>query len=453
MLKNTEEKRGYPRVKTSLKVGISQNISGSAIDFSETGLNFSCTETFSSPAISVQFRFPGEKDEFKTNAKLVWKRNLEGGSSLYGVEFIDLNETQKAALRKELIKTQIQPLLAAITIPETRKQVSDFFLKDMLEYISGIIKLSLRTHRENDYSEDIENKLDHIQTQILLKGYCLDELLSDKVVMKKVKDNFRQLVGVWAYKSSIVKRGFEKPRGYPGDYRMLEIVYDNKPISENKNIGLYFDTYFLKSPYAVAVRTRKDRLREFLQRFINETNLTKVNILDIACGSCREIAELLPSLKTKVNVSFFCLDWDEEALSFSRDKLTPLAPKNIEFKFIKEDIMNIIKDESVAQSLGKQNLIYSIGLIDYLPDSILKKLIHALYQLLLKDGKLILTHKNREKNFPPIPLDWFCDWKFVSRDKEEVYKLFYDCGISGFSLFLEVDDFGYIYYFTITKNK
>ena len=369
----------------------------------------------------------------------------------YGMASLGLSETQRVKSLTESIKTQISGLLNEIKSREAKKQVSHFFLKDLLEYMEKIIELSSSISKQKEYSLELERKLDQLDTQILLKGYCLEELLSDRKNMQKVKENFRHLIGTWAYKSVIMKRAFEKPRGYPGDYRMLEIVYDNKPIS--KNIGVYFDNYFLKNPYAIAVRIRKDRLREMLINFLNETKLSKASILNIACGPCREIKELLPDLKTQNTIVFACLDWDEEALKFSQDSLMPLKPKNVEFKFIKEDIMNIIKNANVVQSLGKQNLIYSIGLIDYLPDIALQKLIFILYQLLQKDGKLILTHKNREKTFPPIPPDWFCDWKFVSRNKEEVIKLFYDSEISDFSLSTESDDFEYIYYFTITKNK
>lgn len=449
MVKIPEEKRWYPRIKTNLRVNVSKNISGESIDLSEGGLSLNSVEFISSPAISLQINFPGTDFKLKIDAKLVWKRDLETGASLYGMEFTHLNEIQKAELRKELIKIQTERLLSEIKDIETKKMVSNFFLKDLLEYINEVIKLIPYFSREDKYSEDLEKRLEQLNTRFLLKGYCLEELLADKKNMQKVKDNFRELVGTWAYKSVIMKRAFEKPRGYPGDYRMLEIVYDNKPIS--KNVGVYFDNYFLKNPYAVAVRIRKDHLREMLINFLNETDLNRVSILNIACGSCREIRELLPSLKTKSSIIFNCLDWDEEALKFSQDTLLPIKPKNVELKFIKEDVMNLIKNESTALSLVKQDLIYSIGLIDYLPDRVLKKLIYALYQLLQKNGRLILTHKNREKTFPPIPPDWFCDWKFVSRNKDEVIKLFHDCEMSDFSLSLEADDFEHIYYFTITK--
>lgn len=444
------EKRNYPRIKTNLKVDILKNISGNSIDLSENGISFSSTETIVSPTVSLEVCFPYEDFKFRTEARLVWKRNLENGSSLYGMEFVGLGEKEKTELRKKLIKTQISDLLDEIREPEKKNLVSNFFLNDLLTYMSEIIRVAQHLFREKEYSEEIERKLDRLNTHILLKGYSLEKLLLDKKIVQKVKDNFRYLIGTWFYKSIIVKHAFEKPRGYPGDYKMLERIYNNKPIS--KNIGVYFDNNFLKSPYAVAVRIRKDRLREMLQSFLNETRLNKLNILNIACGSCREIKELLPNLRTKNFITFNCLDWDADALKFSQDVLLPIAPKNITFKFIKEDVVNIVRNVSTVQSFCKQDLIYSIGLIDYLPDRILKKLTYALFQLLQKDGKLILTHKNKEKTFPPLPPDWFCDWKFVSRNKEEVIKLFYDCGMSGFSLSTESDDFEYIYYFTITKK-
>jgi hypothetical protein len=352
-------------------------------------------------------------------------------------------------LRKETIKTQICGLLNGLKDHEIKRQISQFFLKDVFNYIGAIITLAPHLSKEGDYSLELESKLEHLNYQILLKGFCLEELVSEKSIMQLVKDNFRKLIGTWVYKGIIVKRAFEKPRGYPGDYKMLEIVYDNKPIS--KNIGMYFDNNFLKSPYATALRIRKDRLRALLQNYINEAKSTKIQILNIASGSCREIRELLPSLKTQNSITFTCLDWDEEALNFSKDALSKGRKKNIVFKFVKEDIMDIIRNKGPLQLYNKQNLIYSIGLIDYLPDRVLRKLIVALFQLLQEGGKLILTHKNREKTFPPIHPDWFCDWRFVSRNKDEIVKLFYNCGLSRFSVSIESDDFGYIYYFSLTK--
>jgi hypothetical protein len=269
--------------------------------------------------------------------------------------------------------------------------------------------------------------------------------------MNKNKENFRFLIGAWAYRSPMTKRAFDKPKGYPGDYLMLENVYNHQPLTK-EGIGFYFDEYFLNSPYAVAVRCRKDKLRGFIEREIKQEALKNIKIFNIACGSCREITEMPFTLFRDKTITFTCLDWDEDALEFSRDKVKGF-PSNVKFNFIKEDIMNLIKDLAIVSSFEKQDLVYSIGLIDYLPDRVLKLFMQFFYGILKAKGKLILTHKNREKTFSPIGPDWFCNWKFVPRNKEEVTHLFYSSGIKNYSLSSETDEFNDIFYFTFTKLK
>jgi SAM-dependent methyltransferase len=444
------EKRAYPRIKANLEVNVSKKISGKSVNLSEKGLGFSSSEIISSPVIPLRIYFPKGNFEFKAKARLIWKRDVENSRSLYGVEFIKLSQAQKSTLREELMKIQIEEILNEIKLPQVRENILHFFLKDVLNYIKEITKLSLEVSGQRDYSLDLEKRLDRLNTQVLLKGYCLEELISDDTIMQKVKYNFRHLIGVWVYKSKIVNIAFQKPRGYSGDYKILEFIYDNKPIS--RGLGQYFDNIFLRSPYAVAIRNRKDYLRKLLQNYVNQAKLDGIKILSVGCGSCREIRELLPQIKTKKVVVFTCLDWDQEAIEFSQEMLSRDGPQNVEFRFIKEDIANIIKDEAIIQGYDKYNLIYSMGLIDYLPDSILKKLIWVLYQLLEKEGKLILTHKNKEKTFPPIYPDWLCDWRFIPRSVEEVTNLIYNSDISNFSLSVESDKFVYIHYFKLMKR-
>lgn len=354
-------------------------------------------------------------------------------------------------IREEKINAKISQLLADPKCAKFKEDISNFFLRDLLYYLREIIKIASCVTDKSRYSEQIEHKFADLNNQILLKGYCLEEIIEEKMIINKVKDNFRALAGPFAYESPIVKRAFEKPRGYPGDYLMLEIVYDNKPFAEQR-IGLCFDKYFLGNPYAVAVRYRKDRLCEILKEEILRFKKPVMKIFDIACGSCRELIELPQEIfKDKKEVIFTCLDWDEEALDFSR-KAVKNMPKNVKFNFVKQDIMDMIKDRSPKHSFEKQDVIYSIGLIDYLPDRVLKSLVEFFYGLVEHNGKLILTHKNKEKTFSPLPPDWFCNWKFVPRTKEEVTKLFYTCGLKNFASATKVDMFNDIFYFTFVKE-
>ncbi len=263
----SKERRLYPRLKKKLKIAILRNLLGETVDVSEGGARFNSVEDISSPKISLRIRFPYQRFELKTNAKLIWKRDLDRGCSTYGIEFVGLDEIQGVSLRKELIKAQINALLRDVKDSQMKNEISHFFLNDVLDYIGRIIKLIPDISKDGPYSLERERQLDHLNIQILLKGYCLETLLSDQTTMKRIKDTFRQLIGIWIYKSVILKRAFEKPRGYPGDYKMLEIIYEKKPISAK--LGLYFDNNFLKSPYAVGIRLRKDIVKKLLRDFID----------------------------------------------------------------------------------------------------------------------------------------------------------------------------------------
>jgi SAM-dependent methyltransferase len=445
-----KEKRLYPRIKTGLKVDISRNISAELIDLSEGGVRFGSKDTIVSPTVSLQIHFPGRKSILKSKAKFVWRRDYEEKGSVYGVEFVSLSERQKRVLRKELIKTQIEGLITEIGNPELKEIVYRFFLKDILNYTSEIIKLISNLSENGEYSQELEKKIECLNNHILLKGYCLELLLSNEEIISKIKDNLRKLIGVWIYKSEIVKYAFYKAGGYPEDYKILEFIYNNKPVSEA--IGVYFDNNFLKSPYAVALRLRKDYLKELLQHYISETTDARIYILNITCGCCREIYELLKGFSIKREVTFTCVDGDREALEYSRSSLNDFVSKNIEVRFINEDIKGIIENNTFKQLYGKQNFIYSLGVLDYLSDRTLQNLVATLYQLLKRGGKLILTHKNKDKTFPPLTPDWFCNWKCVPRNRDEVFRLLYDCHLHQGLISVKSDNFGYIYYFIIEKK-
>ena len=286
-METVREKRLYPRIKEKLKVDISRNILGETIDLSEGGVRFNSPEDISRRKISLRIHFLHQRFELNAKAKIIWRREREGGYSTYGTEFVNLDETHAVLLRKELIKTQISELLRDIKSSQIKREVSHFFLKDVLDYISRIIKLIPDLSKQEKYSLELEKYLDHLNIQILLKGYCLEMLLSNEQIVKRIKETFRQLVGTWIYKSVVLKRAFERPRGYAGDYKMLELIYDKKAVSGN--IGVYFDNNFLKSPYAVGIRLRKSFLRDLLRDFINKATAGEIRILNIGCGSCREL--------------------------------------------------------------------------------------------------------------------------------------------------------------------
>jgi hypothetical protein len=314
-------------------------------------------------------------------------------------------------------KQQINDILAMIEKDEIKKIILDFFKKDVKTYLQKLIKLDQKIETKRIVSEDINKKYRLLANGIIQKAEKLEKVV-DQQLLKKIKNVFRiLLINSPVYKSLIVKRAYNKPRGYSGDYQIIELFYDDRPIS--KGIGLCGDKYILNDNYVKAVRKRKDCMKKILGGFIKNSELSSINILNLGCGSCREIRELfLSDFNINKKLNFILVDQDKEALAFSRDafkKISSHIPNNIKFNFVKANVLDLFKNKKYKNVLKGQDMIYSIGLADYLPDIFLGRLLKFCFELLESKGKLIIAHKNIKRYKASAP-DWFCDWYFFPRN-------------------------------------
>lgn len=452
MNKSSVERRVFPRISASFPVHITPEFLGETVDISETGLNFILESPLLLSKAQAKIELSPEKC-IDTEFKVVWNKQLvKDGKFTYGACFIRLKERDISNLREAVIQCQLNTFIEDVREAEIKKSIQEFFVADVKRYITELIALTKIANIETTDEETLLT-LKNINDAIVLNGDKIVRGIGVKALVKRIKQNFRLLIGPWAYKSLIMKRGFEKPRGYPGDYKMLEIIYDNKPFSTG--FGRYFDLYFLNNPYAEAVRQRKDKTGELLLTSINSHSGPSLNILNLACGSCREIRDILSLYRIhyKGVISFSLVDHDEEALAFSKQELDIFKQNKIKFSYCKENILKFYDNKFHYEKIfGKQDLIYSIGLVDYFPDRILKEVIIFCLDLLASKGKLILTIKDKDKDpFAPLPPAWYCDWEFVPRNEQDIINLVKSLK-SDISIRRDLDNSGKIVFVEITKN-
>lgn len=239
-----------------------------------------------------------------------------------------------------------------------------------------------------------------------------------EALLKKTKIFFREVISEHIKGSKLFYHGLIKPSGFPGDYQILEVIYNNRPIS--RGFGCLFDYYFLENDYVNVVRDRKNWTKEFLSDFICRAEKHSLRILNLACGGCRELRESIPMFEQcGKEVSFVLVDQDNNAIDFSESKLIKL-PANIHVDFIVLDVLSYLKLSSHAAL--PFDFIYNIGLADYLPDSVLGPLLKRSFNILSQHGELLIAHKNI-RSIPAPVADWMCDWKFIPRSKKDLKKL------------------------------
>lgn len=346
---------------------------------------------------------------------------------------------------------QIRPLLAEIHDAADRRLVEGFW--ELVGRYIGIfhgIDSAMdegRTDREQS-SAIVTRETD----AILLEGKKLEDALANPELIKKIKKLFRNCAIPLGAKSDIVMHAFTKPRGYAGDYGLLEIIYDNRPLSSG--FGYCIDRRFQADDYARAVRSRMRKMKEILSGFINEARSESFTVLNIACGSCREIREMFEErLVTRAgSISFTLVDQDQEALEFARKTLAG-SPPNLAYDYQCNSIYDYLREPARFDGLGGRDLVYTIGLADYLPDDALKRLVSFLYGLLRPGGTLVLAHKD-SRNFSPLAADWWCDWTFHLRDEAETMALVENSGIRGYRLkTIRESETNIIFFIIIEKAK
>jgi len=323
---------------------------------------------------------------------------------------------------------------------------------DVKSYLAGLVNTYGDLRRGQIDETQGLRKISGFFNDIAYKAGCLEDALQDKLITSEVKKVFRLIVGAWVYQGQLIKHAFEKPRGYPGDYALLEHIYDKQPMSRHDGLGYHLDRHFLQDAYAESVRNRKEKMREMLKRRLKGTSFP-ISMLNLACGACREIRELITedSLFAE-KILLTALDQDQGALDATRQYLQKIAHK-LSVRFIAEDVVSLVKEpEKYMQLLGKQHLIYSIGLADYLPDRILKRLVDVCLKLLHPGGQLIIAHKDRYKDRrAPVQPDWFCDWRFAHRSEVDIVRLVRE--VSAYPIELEREKTDRIFFVVVTARN
>lgn len=469
--KMMDEKRRLPRFEVDFYAEINQGnlikavpIQSRGVDLSEGGIRLSASNIVCREPHELLIKVKRRNLEVGLTGKLQWSCVDSQGNFSYGLSFLGggslalakkILHTEKGFIKEQIKSIGNGSIGNSTGCVDVDTAIINFFLGDLIAYFENLLAIEKDMGGPHFQLPQLVNTVKQVSDEIVKTGDRLEAYLHDKLVTRKIKSKFRDLVGSWVFESKIMERAFQKPRGYPGDHQMLEFIYNNQPIS--KAIGFLFDEYFLGNPYATAVRSRKGMMRDVLRWFLDKNkDQRKLRILNVACGSCREIQELFAIYEIKSETVFTCVDQDEEALDFARAQLAKFESKYIRLHFLREDVLNFFKSPvHYRHLLGQQDLIYSIGLIDYLPDRILKKFVEFAYSVLDAKGILVLTHKDRDHQYKPIPADWFCDWVFYPRNEEELVSLVRDAcqGQPPPSISVQREESNCIFFLTLTKPQ
>ncbi len=356
------------------------------------------------------------------------------------------------SMEKEKISLIIDQLLKDIQDNKKKEMVSNFWNGQIVDYFAYLGETSRDIEEGSIRAEDISDEIMETTNNLLFKAYDFENELNDPDLSKKVKDHFRLAGAPFGLQSDFVKHALFKPHGYAGDFAVIEYIYDNKVSSTGA--GYCADKAFLDVNTSVAVRARKNMMKKILTSYAKETAGSEQKILNIACGSCREIREMFQenNFGNDIKLQFTLVDQDKQALDFS-EKVFENAPEGVGYEFIQKSVYKYVKNPDEYSSMkNKFDMVYTLGLADYILEEPLQKLILFLYDCVKPGGKLIIAHKD-SRNHLPLMADWWADWKFHIRDEPEVLEMVKGSGIKNYEMTVEREtEANMIFFMTIEKK-
>lgn len=226
-------------------------------------------------------------------------------------------------------------------------------------------------------------------------------------------------------------RSLYKPRGYPGDYKLMGHLYENH--WEGDSLFAKYEHYSsCVAPATTAVRTRKELVKGILRKKLQALGPDdRFRYLSIAAGPAQETYELLLELDESSPVVDIALyEQDEEALEFSYKRIMSRVKKlgldaKVNLMYLHDSVRNLIGkpvNENVLSRVGKFDVIFASGLFDYLKEKYAKSLIAKFYQFLNPGGTMAIGNMDGW-NPNRWVMEHLLEWPLIYRTKDELYHL------------------------------
>jgi extracellular factor (EF) 3-hydroxypalmitic acid methyl ester biosynthesis protein len=271
--------------------------------------------------------------------------------------------------------------------------------------------------------EACEGRLIEQWRTLWLRGNEIVSGLMDDRDRREATKEFTELVLTPEMRAGAIwDRSYAKPMGYPGDFRIMNQVYDD----ENVGSGVYQKlVHRLGLHVAECIDTRMQVVRSHIAEVVRSRGQDRpARILSLGCGSAREIETFLSGPSARAGRSEITLvDQETQALGYAYDAAYPHALKLgglSRVQCMNVSFTDVLRTNGGLQDVVPQDMIYSVGLLDYLSDRRSRMLVQKLYDTLAPGGLLIIGNMNETPLSNLWPMEFLADWTLIYRNDAEM---------------------------------
>jgi len=323
------------------------------------------------------------------------------------------------------------------------------------EVVDGTVDLLLRYSTKADQrvpasvAEITAELWSEWQTLWTEAAFCLAEIGGDPNALAACKTYTQAQLTPKLMCSPLWRQAYNKPRGYPGDYLVMNYIYEGSALGDTpfaclaQALGINIGQFVVK---------RKDLLREAIAEVVAQRDGPgSVLVVSLGAGPAREVAEFARNDRAEERpIGFMLVDQDGDALKFAgravSEALGPGTWLRVEPRQI--SVLRLLREIDPTHLAPGADLIYSAGLFDYFSDRTCRILTGRLYQA-LRPGGLLLIGNMKAGTDMVWPLELIADWTLTYRTAENL--LSWAEGLKGAEISLRTEATGYDYLLSVRK--
>lgn len=248
----------------------------------------------------------------------------------------------------------------------------------------------------------------------------IEAMSSDPAVISAMKVWTETLITPDLIQGPIWSQSYEKPLGYPGDHRVMNYVYTGRDEGE---------TPFAKFAHRLGmdalecVATRMSMMEGIIAREVLKNPGERTAITNLACGTAQEIVNVLQQRELPGAMKISLIDQDEKALTHAYNATYPDVVRHrtrVSVQGFHSSFVELMKGGALRDILPPQDLVYSVGLFDYLKQRRSKTLLESLYATVKPGGLLVIGNLKRSRNSGLWAAEMACDWTMHYRTEDDM---------------------------------
>lgn len=220
---------------------------------------------------------------------------------------------------------------------------------------------------------------------------------------------------------SLQIRARNKPRGYAGDYEMLQMICDRYYCDHP--LGRVFDRFFQNQDAPQAVRHRTDLIAKEIVAERHKRGTADFHIVSVGAGPAidvtRALAELSAHQRRTVRVTL--LDLDPLALEHARRSLEPMLAIG-QLNCVRENLFRLPKLTRAASALSNADFLFCSGFFDYLDDLDAVSMLATFWRHVLPGGRLLVFNFSTS-NSTRAYMEWIGNWYLIHRDPRQMHQI------------------------------